>query len=98
MTADAHSGTTPPFANGLWRCEVEGARRGQAERLCSMPVGAEPCGPCFTLEGDALFLSVQHPGEGSTWESPSTRWPEYRSDRPPRPSLIVIERAGGGAI
>jgi len=98
VTADAHSSARPPFANGLWRCEVDGAARGSAERFCAVPAGAEPCGPCFTPEGDALFLSVQHPGEGSTWEDPATRWPEHRSDRPPRPSLIVVERAGGGAL
>jgi len=98
VTADAHSKTKPAFANGLWCCEVEGGARGQAERIIATPIGAEPCGPCFTPEGDALFVSIQHPGEGSTWDAPSTRWPDFRSDRPPRPSVVVIERERGGLL
>ena len=98
VTADAHSSTKPAFANGVWCCEVEGGSRGRAERMCATPIGAEPTGPCFNPEGDALFLSIQHPGEGSAWGDPSTRWPDFRSDRPPRPSVVVIEREGGGLL
>ena len=98
VTADAHSSSKDSFGNGLWICPDEGPERGQAQRFCTVPNGAEPCGPCFTPDGRSLFVSIQHPAEGSTWHNPSTRWPDFRSDIPPRPSIVVIEREDGEVI
>ena len=94
----------------LWLC-TDGASYGGAVadgvhlvegdttwRLYSAPTGAEVTGPAFTPDGRSLFLSVQHPGEGSTWEEPSTRWPDFREGRPPRASIVVIEREDGGIL
>jgi secreted PhoX family phosphatase len=56
---------------------------------------------------ETLFLAVQHPGEAdgddpnarpASFHSPSTRWPDFRADMPPRPSIIVVTRRGGGRI
>jgi uncharacterized protein len=98
ITADSHSSEKPMFANGLWRYYLHGSHKGSLERICSMPNGAEPCGPCFSPDGQTLFVSIQHPAEGSQWHTPSTRWPDFRSDRPPRPALIAIEKADGSLI
>ncbi len=95
VTADAKASAKESFGNGLWRCPVDGDKRGQAIRFCTVPSGSEPCGPCFTPDGYTLFLAIQHPGEGSSWSLPTTRWPDFRSDRPPRPTLIAIERDDG---
>jgi secreted PhoX family phosphatase len=58
------------------------------------------CGPCLTPDDRTLFLAIQHPGEdpGSTIETPSTRWPDFKPDMPPRPSVIAIVRKDGGTI
>lgn len=67
-------------------------------RLFSAPIGAEVTGPCFSADGRSLFVSIQHPADGSTFDEPSTRWPDFDDSLPPRASVIVIEREDGGVL
>ncbi len=85
-------------ADGLWTTEVEGPRRALTRYFFKCPVDAEMTGPCFTPDGETLFASVQHPGQGSDFANPSTRWPDFDPDMPPRPSVVAITRDGGGPI
>ena len=75
-------------------------RRGSGRHFFRCPVGSELCGPRFTPDGETLFLAVQHPGdgEGASFEAPTTRWPDFIDTAPPRPSVMVITRSGGGPI
>ncbi len=86
------------IADGLWHCTLDGPERGRVRRLLALPAGAECCGPCFSPDGRTLFVSVQHPGEGSTWDAPSTRWPDFEPQTPPRPSVVAITRDDGKPI
>ena len=89
------------LADGLWACAVTGPERAVTRHFFSCPRGAEMCGPCFTPDGATLFVAVQHPGDDkdSSFDAPSTRWPAAMdSAMPPRPSIVVITRDGGGPI
>lgn len=87
-------------ADGLWAVETDGARRGTSKAFFRAPIGAEVCGPRFTPDGETLFLSVQHPGtdDDTDYETPMTRWPDFKEAHPPRPSVVAIYKSGGGAV
>ena len=93
--------------DGFWALETDGDARGTSKLFFRVPVGAEMCGPYFTPDLDTFFVSVQHPGEAdddapgaepSTFDKPSTRWPDFKDGVPPRPSVVAITQKGGGKI
>ncbi|MGB3244889.1 MAG: PhoX family phosphatase [Sulfitobacter sp.] len=96
-------------SDGLYALETEGEARGTSKLFFRCPVGGEMCGPYFTDSGETLFLAVQHPGtdgtkdlkgfeRASTFEDPATRWPDFDPAMPPRPSVVVVTKQGGGKI
>jgi secreted PhoX family phosphatase len=108
VTTDGNNFKSTGRADGVWAVETEGDARATSKLFFRVPVGAEMCGPYFTKADDALFVAVQHPGEGgdewpefgrlSTFADPVTRWPDFQDGMPPRPSVVVISKQGGGVI
>lgn len=96
-------------SDGLYALETEGDLRGHSQLFFRCPIGGELCGPYFTADNETLFLAVQHPGTDGTkdfkgferdsvFEDPATRWPDFDPAMPPRPSVVVVTRQGGGKI
>lgn len=86
------------IADGLWVCNVTGPQRALTRHFLRTPHGSELCGPCFTPDNRTLFVAVQHPGEGTAFASPSTRWPDFHDGWPPRPAVVAVERGDGGSL
>ncbi|TXL72324.1 PhoX family phosphatase [Vineibacter terrae] len=88
--------------DGLFACDVDGPAAYLTRRFFACPLGAEMCGPEFTPDNKTLFVAVQHPGvdglPGSSFDTPATRWPDFKDDMPPRPSVVVITKEDGGMI
>lgn len=103
VATDGNSPGRTGRADGIWGVETEGAARGTAKRFFSVCTGAEMCGPYFTPDDTTFFVAVQHPGESSdgkvsTFDAPSTRWPDFQPAMPPRPSVVAITKIGGGRV
>ena len=88
------------FSDSAYAADTRGPGRGIPRLFFNAPRGAEVCGPEFTPDGKTFFLAIQHPAEekGSTFEKPSTRWPDFKEGVPPRPAVIAITRKDGGVI
>lgn len=88
------------IADGLWCADLDGPARGVPHQLFACPTGAELCSPEMTPDGRTLFVSVQHPGkdDGSCYDRPSTRWPDFDEAMPPRPAIMALSREDDGFI
>ena len=80
------------IADGIWVSATSGKEKALSKQFLRAPIGAEICSPCFTPDYKTMFCSVQHPGEGSSYDEPTTRWPDFAENIPPRPSVIAITK------
>lgn len=89
------------IGDGIWACDTEGPGRAVTSRFFRAPTGAEMCGPAFTPDCRTFFVAVQHPAgddAGSSFDTPASRWPDFRDGMPPRAAVVVITKDDGGVI
>jgi secreted PhoX family phosphatase len=85
--------------SGFFLLPVSGPQRGVPRQFASMPCEVEPTGPAFAPREQALFLSVQHPGErhglrrGAADAPRGSNWPHRKPGAPPQPAVVAIRRA-----
>ena len=77
-------------ADGIWMSSTNANQKALCKHFLRAPREAEICSPCFTPDHKTMFCSVQHPGGNSTFDQPSTRWPDFDLDVPPRPAVIAV--------
>ena len=85
----------PPYEkfgnNGLFVLIRNGEDAGNVYQVASAPTDAELTGPFFAPDGETLFLSVQHPGEGSKDLSNLTsNWPNGGTSAP-QSAVVAIQ-------
>jgi secreted PhoX family phosphatase len=76
--------------DGVFVADSEGPSKGLFKLLFACPIDAEMCGGAFTPDGKTLFLAVQHPAEGTNFDNPNTRWPDFKAGMPPRPAVVAV--------
>jgi secreted PhoX family phosphatase len=81
--------------DGIYAVPTEGSDRGFVRQFLSGVVAAETASLELTPNDETLFVSIQHPGEGSTFENPSSTFPDGAT--PPRPSVVAVTRNGSGS-
>ncbi|MCL6644292.1 MAG: PhoX family phosphatase [Dehalococcoidia bacterium] len=81
--------------DGVYAVPVSGPERGYNRQFLSGVSGAECASLIFSDNDDTLFVSIQHPAEGTTLENASSRFPDGKE---PRPAVIFIRKEDGGTI
>jgi secreted PhoX family phosphatase len=85
----------PPYEkfgnNGLYVLVRNGEDAGKVFQVASAPTDAEFTGPFFAPDGETLFLSVQHPGEGSKdLTNLTSHWPNGGTSMP-QSAVVAIQ-------
>ena len=82
--------------DGLFDVPVDGSDRGYLRQFFSAVTGSEVSGLAFNPDSTSLWASIQHPGEGGSFETPVTLWPDGKGVA--RPTVVLITKDDGGTI
>jgi hypothetical protein len=96
IATDGQPGTLE-LADGLFCVPTEGAQRGNLQQFLSVVDGAECASFEFSIDNRNLLVSVQHPGEGGTFEEPVSTWP-HDGTGIARPAVVQVWADNGGRI
>jgi uncharacterized protein len=87
--------------DGIYAVPTDGVERGNVRQLFTAVTGAETASLVFNPDETALFVTIQHPGEGGRWtDNPADQtsgFPDGRG-RINRPSIVTITKASGSPV
>jgi hypothetical protein len=88
------------FNDGIFAVPTDGEERGYVRQLFSAVNGAEAASLIFNSDDTALFVAIQHPGEGGKWTLSESdlvsKWPD--GGAPNKPGVVVVTKAQGSPI
>lgn len=93
-------------ATGATRQQATRVGRAQTnlilKRFLTGPRGCEITGIDSTPDGRTIFVNIQHPGEGGSFGTPTSNWPQSQATGTgtgrPRSATIVITKTDGGVV
>lgn len=100
ISTDGAPGTLG-LSDALHKVPLSGPERGRVQQFLAVPAGAETCGPVVDDRDGSVFVAVQHPGEGGSWEQPQSLFPDFvepgrRVPRGefsgPRPTVVQVTK------
>ncbi|MBI1353671.1 MAG: DUF839 domain-containing protein [Acidobacteria bacterium] len=94
IATDGQPGTSVGGNDAVYACPTEGPERGHNQQFLSSVRGCEVASLVFNTQQNALFVSIQHPGEGGTLNTDIvSNFPD--GVQPPRPTVMAIGKKGG---
>lgn len=81
--------------DGLFAVPLTGPEKGYTRQFLSGVPGGEVAAFEFDEMNECVFVSIQHPGEGSTMAAPTSTFPDGGV---PRPTVVVVWKDDGGVI
>lgn len=99
IATDGQPGTLD-INDGIYAVPTEGTDRGYVRQLMSSVPGAEAASLVFNSDDSALFVSVQHPGEGGKWTLNASdlvsKWPDGAA--PNKPGVVLVTKREGNPV
>jgi len=86
--------------DGIYAVPTDGSERGFVRQLCSAVPGAETASLVFNPDDTALFVTIQHPGEGGRWTDNPRDLISLFPDGvgPNKPAIITISKSSGNPV
>ena len=97
IATDGMPAVFPQGNDGVFVVPVEGPDRGYLRQFLSGVSGCEVASLVLDDANRSLFVTIQHPGEGSTFEAPASHFPDGATSVP-RPSVVCVSGQAGNVL
>jgi secreted PhoX family phosphatase len=99
IATDGQGGGLNSINDSICAVPTDGPERGFNRRLMNGVVGAETSSLVFNSDDTALFVGIQHPGEGGKWtDNPADSLSQFPNGIPSKPGILTISKAEGNPI